>query len=84
VDYASYEFPDLIIMTASTELAAFEMRRLKEKLDALDPSPLLAYAGGAFDNNPKVRDMVPGIYLGENFRNGIESIGDMLKVKETA
>ena len=84
VDYAGYEFPDLIIMTASTELAAFEMRKLKNKLDALDSSPMLAYAGGAFDNNPKVRDMVPGIYLGENFNNGIEMIGNILKVKEIA
>lgn len=84
VDYAGYEFPDLIIMTASTELAAFEMRRLKEKLDALNPTPQLAYAGGAFDKNPKVQAMVPGVYLGNNFKDGIEAIADLLKVKELA
>ncbi len=83
VDYASYEFPDMIIMTASTELAAFEMRRLKEKLDQLDPSPLLAYAGSVFDNDMKVRNMVPGLYLGDNFEHGIELVREVLKVQET-
>lgn len=84
VDYASYEFPDLIVMTASTELSAFEMRRLKEKLDQIKPAPVLAYAGGAFDNNPKVRDMVPGIYLGANFDSGLEAIRELMKSKEVA
>ena len=32
VDYASYEFPDMIVLTASTELSAFEMRRFKRKI----------------------------------------------------
>jgi methanogenic corrinoid protein MtbC1 len=82
VDYASYEFPDMIIMTASTELAAFEMRRLKEKLDQLDPAPQLAYAGSVFDHDMKVRDMVPGLYLGDNFEQGIELVREVLKVKE--
>lgn len=84
VDYASYEFPDLIVMTASTDLSAFEMRRLKEKLDKINPAPLLAYAGGAFDDNPKVRDMVPGIYLGSSFDEGLEAIRTLMKSKETA
>ncbi len=84
VDYASYEFPDLIVLTASTELSAFEMRRLKEKLDQIDPAPLLAYAGGAFDNNPKVREMVPGYYLGASFDSGLEAIRELMKFKETA
>ncbi len=84
VDYASYEFPDLIVMTASTELSAFEMRRLKEKLDQIKPTPILAYAGGAFDDNPKIREMVPGIYLGSNFDTGLEAIRELMKSKEIA
>lgn len=84
VDYASYEFPDLIVLTASTELAAFEMRRLKEKLDELDPAPVLGYAGNVFDADPKVRDMVPGVYLGAKFEDGVETIKDLLKIKELA
>jgi methanogenic corrinoid protein MtbC1 len=82
VDYASYEFPSMIVMTASTELSAFEMRRLKEKLDQLTPTPLLAYAGSAFDHNPKVQSMVPGLYLGENFEDAIETISELLQEKE--
>lgn len=84
VDYASYEFPDMIVLTASTELSAFEMRRLKEKLDVIAPPPLLAYAGTAFDNNPKVQQTVPGIYLGENFDEALEKIHDLVKLKEAA
>ncbi|OJX38138.1 MAG: hypothetical protein BGO78_08915 [Chloroflexi bacterium 44-23] len=84
VDYASYEFPDLIVMTASTALSAFEMRRLKEKLDQIKPAPLLAYAGGAFDSDPKIREIVPGIYLGDNFDSGLAAIRDLMKFKEPA
>jgi hypothetical protein len=71
-------------LTASTELSAFEMRRLKEKLDVISPTPLLAYAGTAFDNNPKVQQTVPGIYLGENFDEALEKIHDLVKLKEAA
>jgi|MTBAKMStandDraft_1061839.scaffolds.fasta_scaffold23452_2 methanogenic corrinoid protein MtbC1 len=84
VDYASYEFPDMIVLSASTELAAFEMRRLKEKLDQIDPAPQVAYGGSAFDNNPKVIEMVPGNYIGRTFEEGLETIKELLKVKELA
>jgi methanogenic corrinoid protein MtbC1 len=84
VDYASYEFPDLIVLSASTDLAAFEMRRMKEKLEQINPTPALAYAGSAFDNSQKVRDMVPGIYIGKSFEEGLETIKEILKVKELA
>lgn len=84
VDYASYEFPDMIVLTASTELSAFEMRRLKEKLDQLNPAPVLAYAGSAFDRNPKVQAMVPGLYLGESFDDAINMISELMEEKETA
>jgi methanogenic corrinoid protein MtbC1 len=84
VDYASYEFPDMIVLSASTELAAFEMRRLKEKMDQIDPAPQVAYGGSAFDNNPKVIEMVPGNYIGRTFEEGLETIKELLKVKELA
>ncbi len=82
VDYASYEFPELIVLTASSELAAFEMRRLKEKLAEIDPTPVLAYSGSAFDDNQHVQDMVPGHYIGKTFEEGLTSIKDLLKEKE--
>ena len=84
VDYASYEFPDMIVLSASTELAAFEMRRLQEKLNEIDPAPQVAYAGSAFDNNPKVVEMVPGHYIGRTFEEGLEKIKELLKEKELA
>ena len=84
VDYASYEYPNLIVLTASTDLAAYEMRRLKEKLDQIDPAPQLAYAGSAFDKSEKVREMVPGHYIGKSFDEGLETIKELLKEKELA
>jgi hypothetical protein len=74
----------MIVLSASTELAAFEMRRLKEKLDQLDPAPQVAYGGSAFDNNPKVIEMVPGHYIGRTFEEGLETIKELLKEKELA
>lgn len=84
VDYASYEFPNLIVLTASTDLAAYEMRRLKEKLDTINPAPRLAYAGSAFDGNQRVQDMVPGHYIGRTFEEGLLSIKELIKEKELA
>ncbi len=60
-DYASYEHPDLIILTASLEPAAMELIRFQDKLSKLRPVPLFAYGGRIFDLKPDLRKRVPGI-----------------------
>jgi DNA-binding transcriptional MerR regulator len=77
-DYASYEHPDMIILTASLEPAAMEMARFKEKLSKLRPVPVFAYAGRAFDLKPDLRTKIPGLYLGRHMDEAVSTIRSML------
>lgn len=65
VDYASYEHPAMIILSATTEPAALEMKKLQEQLNRLRPAPIFGYGGRAFNLVPDLRKRVPGMFLGE-------------------
>ncbi len=80
-DYASYEHPDLIILTASLEPAAMELIRFQDKLSKLRPVPLFAYGGRIFDLKPDLRKRVPGIYLGKQMDQAITSIRTLVQKK---
>lgn len=77
-DYASYEHPDMIILTASLEPAAMELVHFKDKLSKLRPVPVFAYAGRIFDNKPDLRRKIPGLYLGRHMDEAISTIRAML------
>jgi methanogenic corrinoid protein MtbC1 len=79
VDYASYEHPDMIILTASLEPAALELLHLQEKLAKLRPAPAFAYGGRAFDSKPDLRKKVPGIYLGKDMNEAINTVRGLLQ-----
>ena len=78
VDYSSYEHPAMIVISATTPPAAFELKRLQEKLRKIRPVPLLGYGGLAFDLNPKLIEQIPGIYLGKTLQSALQSIRDLL------
>lgn len=78
-DYASYEQPAMIILSAITEHSAREIRRMQEMLNKLKPSPIFGYGGRAFDLQPGLRDEVPGNYLGSTLELAIDSIHNLLK-----
>lgn len=78
VDYASYEHPGMIVLSATTPPAALELKRLQEKLRKLRPVPLFGYGGRAFDLNQKLIDQIPGIYLGSTFNAAMQNIKDAL------
>ena len=82
LDYASYEHPDLILLTASLELAAMELIRFQDKLSKLRPAPLFAYGGRTFDLKPELRKRVPGIYLGQQMDQAVASIRSLLQKKK--
>ena len=70
VDYASYEHPEMIILTASLEPAALELVHFQEKLNKLRPVPIFAYGGRAFDQKSDLRKKIPGFYLGQDMEGG--------------
>ncbi len=77
-DYASYEHPDMIILTASLEAAAMELAHFKEKLSRLRSAPVFAYAGRVFDQKPDLRKKIPGLYLGKHMDEAVSTIRSFL------
>lgn len=71
-DYARYEKPKMIILTATTEPAALELRTMQALLSRLRPSPIFAYGGRAFNLRPEYRSRVPGEFLGETLAAALD------------
>ena len=78
VEYAAFEHPGMIILSATTQPAALELKRLQERLRKIRPVPLFGYGGRAFDLDRRLIDQIPGLYLGNSFANAMQSIKDIL------
>lgn len=83
VDYASEEHPDLVILTASMEETALNLKKVQEKLLRLKPAVLFAYAGQAFIDNQRLRAQIPGNYLGDSMEQALEDLRALLSAKKT-
>lgn len=81
-DYARYEKPTLIVLCASTEATALEMKHFDRMLSKLRPTPLFGYGGEAFNRKSNLREQIPGIFLGETIGEGLEEIKALLKTVE--
>jgi methanogenic corrinoid protein MtbC1 len=80
-DYASYEQPAMIILSATSEDTAMELRRLNDMLHKLRPAPLFGYGGRAFDLYPNLRQQIAGNYLGGTLEEAINNVRGMLKTR---
>ena len=78
VDYASYEHPDLIILTAMMEPAALELRTMSEKLAKLRKVPIFGYGGRAFVVKPELQKKVVGVFLGKSMAEGLELVVSLI------
>lgn len=78
VDYASYERPAMIIMSATSPASALELAGMQQKLRKVRPTPIFAYGGQAFDLNPQLRQKVPGCYLGNSLDKATQEIRNLL------
>lgn len=74
VDYAKYEHPAAVVLTATTEPSALELSSFQSRLSRLKRPPLFAYAGRAFIVNKKLKQRVPGVYLGDTLDEGVECL----------
>lgn len=79
VDYAHYEHPALIVLSATTERTALDLAGVQEKLARLRPAPLFGFGGHAFNQRPLLRDRTPGTFLGETLDEAVKSIHHLLK-----
>jgi methanogenic corrinoid protein MtbC1 len=78
VYHARYEKPDMIVLTATTRTAALELKRMKEKLDQLRSVPIFGYGGLAFNIEPELINLVPGIFLGKTMDTAMIKIKSLL------
>ncbi len=79
VEYARYEKPAMVILSASTESTAYELRNVQEKLSKLRSSPVFGYGGGAFNQNEELQKRTPGYFLGNTLDTAITEINSILK-----
>ncbi len=81
-DYASYEHPALVILSATSEDSAHAMMRMQDLLQQPRLTPIFGYGGRAFDLLPHLRSEIPGIYLGSTLEAAQTSIRDLLKNRQ--
>lgn len=78
-DYATYEQPAMVILSATSEYSAREMKHMQELLKKTRPTPIFGYGGLAFDQHPELRREIPGNYLGSSLESALETAKSLLK-----
>jgi methanogenic corrinoid protein MtbC1/transposase-like protein len=81
-DYAGFEKPAMVILTSTRPESALEMKGFQAMLKKLRPAPIFGYGGNPFVGNLKLREQVPGNYLGDGFDIALENIGRLLEAKK--
>ncbi len=81
-DYASYENPGMVILSALSENSARELRHMQDLLQRIRPTPIFGYGGLAFDLQPELRKEIQGNYLGSTFPIAMDNIKNLLKVRK--
>ena len=72
--------PAMLCMSASSPQSAALMTDMQRQLNDGDPPhPLFGYGGRAFDNDPSLREAVPGYYLGTDPRDAIQIVNGLLR-----
>jgi MerR family transcriptional regulator, light-induced transcriptional regulator len=84
VDYAKFEKPSMIVLSATMESSASELKRMQEKVNRLRPVPVFAYGGRAFVEKPDLRKQIAGIYLGDTLDLALEEVHNLLAIGRKA
>jgi DNA-binding transcriptional MerR regulator/methylmalonyl-CoA mutase cobalamin-binding subunit len=84
VDYAAFEHPDLIVLSASLESSALELVRMQEKLAKVRPIPQFGYGGQAFVAKPDLKKLVQGNYLGDTLLSAVTIVRSLLPKERSA
>jgi methanogenic corrinoid protein MtbC1 len=78
-EYARLEKPAMVILSATTEPAALELRPMQAMLNRVRPMPIFAYGGRAFNLKPDLQRQVMGVFLGETMDEALENIAALVK-----
>ena len=81
---AVQERPFLVCLSAASRFTAHTLKDVQAALNAAPPpAPLLVYGGRAFDQDPALRAIIPGHYLGADPRESINTIYGLLQDRRT-
>jgi methanogenic corrinoid protein MtbC1 len=80
LEYARSERPALILLSANAEASARELRQFQKRLAGMRPRPKFGFGGRAFNLNPKLRETVPGLFMGENATAVLATIHKLLPI----
>jgi MerR family transcriptional regulator, light-induced transcriptional regulator len=80
VDYAEYDRPDMIILSATMPESALELVKMQKKLDKLRKPPLFGFGGRAFNFQPELRANMGGVFLGKTLDEAVASVSTMLPI----
>lgn len=78
-DYARYELPAMVILSASSEFTAHEMRSMQKLLKGVRSQPVFGFIGSAFAKNLALRKEIPGSFLGIDLMEAQETVKSLLK-----
>jgi MerR family transcriptional regulator, light-induced transcriptional regulator len=77
-DYASYEHPDMLILTATMHESALTLRTFDARLQKLQKVPVFGFGGKAFNDSPELVKEIRGNYLGSTIDEGLNTIKKLL------
>jgi len=70
--------PRALVMVGMLEESAQRLAGWPEWIKQAEGNPLITYAGRAFVVHPELKDLVPGIYLGDHIQEGLERLEELL------
>lgn len=71
--------PEIVMLSASTKESATELQRMAEALADLNQERLLiGYGGRIFNEEPQLRNRIPGVFLGHRATDAVEMANELL------
>ncbi len=73
--------PSMVILVAMTENSAGKLSEWPQKMPGVDQTekPIIAYGGRVFVNKPEWRQRMKGVFLGNTFHEGVETVEKLLQ-----
>jgi MerR family transcriptional regulator, light-induced transcriptional regulator len=82
IEMVLQERPAMLCLSAGNPSSASQLRNIQPRLNQAEPpAPLFAYGGRAFDNDPELRKLVPGNYLGPDPRDALNVVSNLLRTR---
>lgn len=80
VDYAGYERPNMIILSATLQESAKALYGFQARLKRLRQAPIFGYGGRAYSQQAKLRERMDGVFLGDTLQSTLETVMSLLPI----